>query len=105
MKKEFTRALLLLGLLGLILGGIPAQAALGDCPKGGDPVRCDAESGDAEAQYELGFKLLNGEGIPEDRMEALRWFSKASDQGHSSATKILMQLSLSSEPGAGCEGG
>ena len=49
----------------------------------------DAESGDAEAQYNLGLMYDNGEGVPQDNAEAVKWYRLAADQG-----KALGQLNL-----------
>jgi hypothetical protein len=51
--------------------------------------RAAAESGDAEAQYQLGL-LLGGP-------EALPWYRKAADQGHPSAQTALAYKFLSSD--------
>jgi TPR repeat protein len=40
-----------------------------------------AEAGDAEAQFDLGFMYYEGEGVPEDHAEAVRWYRLAADQG------------------------
>ena len=45
-------------------------------------LRRRAEQGDAEAQFSLGFRYDEGEGVPEDRQEALQWWRKAAEQGH-----------------------
>jgi len=44
-----------------------------------------AEQGDAEAQFNLGSCYYHGEGIEEDKEEALKWFLKAAEQGLASA--------------------
>ena len=48
-----------------------------------------AEQGDAAAQASLGFMYRNGEGVPQDYGEALRWYRLAADQGHASAQVSL----------------
>ena len=40
-----------------------------------------AEQGDAEAQYNLGVMYANGDGLPEDDAEAVRWYRMAAEQG------------------------
>ena len=37
------------------------------------------------AQYNLGGSYWNGEGVAQDKREAVRWYRKAAEQGHSSA--------------------
>ena len=49
----------------------------------------DAESGDAEAQLNLGVMYNNGEGVPQDYAEALKWFRLAADQGYAIAQNNL----------------
>jgi TPR repeat protein len=44
-------------------------------------TRRRAESGDAQAQYELGFAYWSGQDVPRDHGEALRWYEKAARQG------------------------
>ena len=41
-----------------------------------------AEQGDADAQYNLGYRYVTGIGVPQDRAEAVRWLRLAADQGH-----------------------
>src|SRR5271165_2127439 len=40
-----------------------------------------AEQGDAEAQYNLGVMYRDGDGVPQDDKEAVRWFRLAAEQG------------------------
>ncbi|MGU3628725.1 tetratricopeptide repeat protein [Comamonas sp. C24C] len=40
-----------------------------------------AEKGDAEAQNNLGLAYANGDGVPQDYIQAVQWFRKAADQG------------------------
>ena len=39
----------------------------------------------AGGQYSLGVMYANGEGVPEDDAEAVRWYRMAADQGHAKA--------------------
>ena len=48
-----------------------------------------AERGDAEAQINLGLCYLNGNGVPKNPDEALKWLSKAAKQDHIRAQKYL----------------
>ena len=50
-----------------------------------DQLRQAAEQGDAEAQNKLGFMYAEGEGVPEDNQEAVRWYRKAAEQGYAEA--------------------
>lgn len=40
-----------------------------------------AEQGDAAAQFSLGLMYANGEGVPEDGIQAYAWFNLAAAQG------------------------
>ncbi|MEI8120428.1 MAG: tetratricopeptide repeat protein [bacterium] len=51
--------------------------------------RLAAEGGDAEAQYQLGLKFVNGQGVEKDEAEAVRWYRKAAEQGHSTCQYFL----------------
>lgn len=44
-----------------------------------------AKSGDAEAQYDLGWVYYEGEGVIQDYKEAVKWFRLAAEQGDAPA--------------------
>ena len=44
-----------------------------------------AEQGDAEAQFILGSCYEAGDGVKQDKAEAVKWFRKAAEQGHAKA--------------------
>ena len=48
-------------------------------------TRVLAEQGNAEAQFSLKVAFDTGQGVTQDRAEALRWYRLAADQGHASA--------------------
>ncbi len=48
-------------------------------------LRRAAAQGDADAQYKLGIAYYHGEGVPEDEVEAVKWYRKAAEQGHAEA--------------------
>ena len=48
-----------------------------------------AEQGDADAQYNLGVMYANGEGVPQDAAEAVRWYRISADQGNAAAQNNL----------------
>ena len=50
-----------------------------------EEMRVLAEQGDAIAQYNLGFMSASGRGVPEDDVEAVRWYRLAADQGYAIA--------------------
>jgi len=41
-----------------------------------------AEQGDAAAQFSVGAAYATGDGVPQDYVEAVRWFALAAEQGH-----------------------
>ena len=48
-----------------------------------------AETGDAAAQNRLGLIYQNGEGVPQDDAEAIKWYLKAAEQGYTAAQNNL----------------
>ena len=54
-----------------------------------EDVRPCAEQGDAPAQYFLGRMYDNGEGVPQDDVEAVSWYRLAADQGLAEAQHNL----------------
>ncbi len=50
-----------------------------------EDVRTCAEQGDARVQTDLGFMYANGDGVPQDDVEAVRWFRLAAEQGYGDA--------------------
>jgi TPR repeat protein len=48
-------------------------------------LRNAAEQGHAVAQFNLGYACDNGEGVPEDKAEAVKWFRLAAEQGFADA--------------------
>ena len=45
----------------------------------------ELSKGHAGAQYNLGFMYANSQGVPQDDVEAVRWYRLAADQGHAGA--------------------
>ena len=79
----------------LITRGRRDAAALAErsSPKPTDAIsetRRLAEQGDAEAQSDLAYWYLRGEGVPLDYAEAVKWFSKAAEQGDWDAREMLL---------------
>ena len=59
-----------------------------------------AEQGDAQAQYEVGRRFLNGDGVDQDHKQAADWFDRAARQGLAAAQ---CALGLCYERGDGVE--
>ena len=51
-----------------------------------------AEQGDAKAQYYLGHCYNMGEGVAQDKAEAVKWYRKAAEQGLEVAELVLKRL-------------
>ena len=51
--------------------------------------RSAADRGDAEAQYLLAVRYLNGQGVDQDHDEAVKWLRRAAEQGHPGAQDSL----------------
>ncbi|MBQ7733048.1 MAG: sel1 repeat family protein [Synergistaceae bacterium] len=71
----------------MILGAIPAFADVDF-----QEVKRLAEQGDAKAQYNLALMYGKGEGVTQDYYEAVRWYRKATQQGHVNAQDLLKEL-------------
>jgi TPR repeat protein len=52
-------------------------------------IRIKAEQGNADAQAALGFIYQNGDGVPKDDSESVRWYRKAAEQGNAEAQAAL----------------
>ena len=48
-----------------------------------------AQKGDARAQFDLGVRYANGDGVPVDREKAVAFYRKAAEQGLASAQATL----------------
>ena len=54
-----------------------------------DALRARAEAGVPSAQFSLGFRYNTGQGVPQDYVEAVRWYRLAADQGYATAQANL----------------
>ena len=48
-----------------------------------------AEQGEVDAQYELGLRYRNGDGIPQDHAQAAKWIERAAEQGHLNSQRAM----------------
>jgi hypothetical protein len=62
------------------LPSAPAES-VGNAAREVPPLRRAAERGSAGAQYQLALRYANGEGVPQDAEEAVRWYRRAAEQG------------------------
>ena len=83
------RTTLVVSMLALTL---IAPWAVGQDPDAIIETRRLAEQGDADAQYNLGYRYVTGIGVPQDRAEAVRWLRLAADQGHTQAEDFLGRM-------------
>ena len=51
-----------------------------------------ADQGSAGAQFNLGLMYADGQGVPQDYQEAVKWFRKAAEQGDADAQHNLGAL-------------
>ena len=65
-----------------------------------EEVTALAQSGDADAQFELACRLIDGIGCEIQEAEGLRWFIAAAEQGD---TYAMFNLSILYGQGTGCE--
>jgi len=54
-----------------------------------EEIKAAAEQGDPHAQFRLGWDYYIGNGVARDKMEAVKWYTAAADQGLRKAQKIL----------------
>lgn len=52
-------------------------------------IQRSAEQGDAHAQYELGIRYIDGNGVPKDYAKAVNWLQKGAAQGDKDAQNRL----------------
>ena len=48
-----------------------------------------ADQGNADAQWQMGVRYHNGEGVPQDDAQAMQWFLRAAEQGNVAAQATL----------------
>lgn len=48
-----------------------------------------ADQGDADSQWQMAVRYHNGEGVPQDDTQAMKWFERAAEQGHIDAQSRL----------------
>jgi TPR repeat protein len=57
-----------------------------------EETKFKARQGDATAQYKLGMMYAQGQGVPRDSGEAMRWFLAAANQGDAKAQLQVAQM-------------
>ena len=81
MERRPTRTRTTLAVCALALTLI-ALGCSGRTPDTITEIRRQAEQGDADAQVDLGNMYHDGDGVPYDSGEAVRWYRLAAEQGH-----------------------
>ena len=80
------------------LDGVRAAAEQGDAEAQESlGLRALAERGHDLAQFNLGSMYLNGQGVPQDDAEAVRWYRLAADQGNADAQGNLGAMLLNGQ--------
>ncbi|HLJ48233.1 MAG TPA: tetratricopeptide repeat protein [Bryobacteraceae bacterium] len=51
-----------------------------------------ADSGDPNAQFNIGLMYFDGKGVPQDFEKAVEWFRRAANQGYAKAQKNLGEM-------------
>jgi TPR repeat protein len=73
-------------------GGLVYSASLEREVEQPEPSPQVSEPTDRTAQYDLGWKYDNGEGVPQDDAEAVKWYRRAAEQGLADAQVSLGQM-------------
>jgi len=81
-QKVFVVAILVLALFCVSSGADAENEFI-------EELRIKAEQGDATAQFNLGFMYCDGEGVPQDYKEAVKWYRMAAEQGNATAQNNL----------------
>jgi uncharacterized protein len=76
-------------LIFLCLSWLSAQPQSRVSPEEVAQLRAKAESGDAEAQLQLGRAYDDGNGVPQSDREAVKWYRAAAEQGNATAEDDL----------------
>ncbi len=74
---------------GLMAAERQAKEPLEKNPENIKTVRVLAEQGNASAQCFLGNAYFEGKGVPQNYVEAVKWWDKASKQGYAHAQSML----------------
>lgn len=110
-----SRISFLCALIFLVFLAVPGLAAeidqalsalrQGDFRGAADKLQPLAAAGDPVAQYELGVMFGNGDGVPQDLGQALKWLRLAAQAGHAKAKESLSFMEIADQGGAGANPG
>ena len=105
MRRELTgmtpsslRRVALAGMVAILVGG----AACAETPDATqddsiEALQTRANAGDAYAQNNIGVMYANGQGVPQDDVEAAVWYRQAAEQGHAMAQNNIGVLYTSGQ--------
>jgi len=79
-KTSMKTATAALGIVSITLALWVGSAVQAQTQEGLADIRAKAEKGDAQSQNALGNFYFNGNGVPKDEVEALKWYCKAGEQ-------------------------
>jgi TPR repeat protein len=90
-KNHVVRSVELLSVLlaACLLAGCHSPDGAARSEKDLARLRANSDHGNVEAQFELGKMYANGDGVPRNDEEALKWFQLAAAQGHANAQYYL----------------
>ncbi len=57
-----------------------------------ESLKKKAQAGNAEAQFNLGLMYSTGIGVPENDVEAVKWYRRAAEQGHAESQFELGEM-------------
>jgi hypothetical protein len=74
-----------------VAANAPPKTAAGPAPQAKSLAELQklADRGDADAQWQMGVRYHNGEGVPQDDSRAFQWFLRAAEQGNVAAQATL----------------
>lgn len=84
---KFFRRLFAITCLAVVTVAAQEQEAIND-----KELRAFATQGDADSQFELGVRLLTGEGLKKNETEGVQWLEKAAAQKHLRAQFVMGSL-------------
>lgn len=104
-NNEFAVLLLRLGLYGalalltlMVVAHFTAWGRWGGfLPYSREPHRDEAERGDAYSQWKLASMYESGEGVAQDKIEAVKWYRRSAEQGYPSAQQSLGSMYMSGQ--------
>src|SRR6516162_8772412 len=79
---------------GATMNAIDQAVRTGEFSRAATLLQKAAESGDAEAQYQLASLYRTGRGVPQDELLAFKWMKAAAEKNHKNAQFNLAKMYL-----------